>query len=97
MTAESTSVSVAEMLREKMFGGVSNVSNPRFLAFNSHLACSTKQQVAFNLRSREDLRDSLREMLLMVSRLLLNAFLFFSLCNFVCCLSLTDVGCVHGD
>lgn len=57
------------MLREKMFEGVYDVSDPRFLAFASHLACSTKQQVAFRSWSREDLRDSLREMLLMVSHL----------------------------
>lgn len=34
---------VAELLREKMFGGISDVSDLCFLALASHLACSTKQ------------------------------------------------------
>lgn len=70
VTPEFTATSVAEMLCEKMFGGgVSDISNPRFLALTNHLACSTKQQVAFRLQSPKDLGDSLREMLLMVRHL----------------------------
>lgn len=77
VTLKSTPASVAEMLHKKMFEGVSDVFDPRFLALASHLACSTKQQTAFSLRSQKDLRNSLREMLLMVSRpLSLSLFLF---------------------
>lgn len=43
VTAESTPASVVEMLHEKMFGGVSNASDPRLLTLISHLACSTRQ------------------------------------------------------
>lgn len=38
VTTESTLASVAKMLREKMFRGVFDVSDPRFLALASHLA-----------------------------------------------------------
>lgn len=47
MTPRFAAASVAEMLREKMFGGVYDVSEPCFLTLTSHMACSTKQQVAF--------------------------------------------------
>lgn len=67
------------MLRKKMFGGVSDVSDSRFLALASHLAYSTKQQVAFRSRSREDLGDSIREMLIMVSYLTFLRHVSFSL------------------
>lgn len=42
VTLESTPALAAKMLCEKMFGGIPNASDPRFLAFISHLACSTK-------------------------------------------------------
>lgn len=66
VNAESTPASVTQMLCNRRFGGV---PDPYFLAFVRQLACSTKQQVAFSLRSIEALGDGLREMFLMVSYL----------------------------
>lgn len=42
VTPGSTTAFVAEMLCERIFGGLSDVSNPRFLALASHLAYSAK-------------------------------------------------------
>lgn len=67
VTREFSLASAAKMLCEKMFEGTPDASDPRFLALISHLARSTKQQVVLNTRSLDDLRDSLREMFLMVS------------------------------
>lgn len=43
VTLGSATTSMAKMLRERMFGGVFDVSNPCFFALASHLTCSTKQ------------------------------------------------------
>lgn len=43
VTIESMLASAAKMICKRMFGGVSDASNPHFLALISHLACSTKQ------------------------------------------------------
>lgn len=59
MTPRSAATSVAEMLQEKKFGRISNVSDLRFLVLASHLACSTEQQGAFHSQSWEELGDRL--------------------------------------
>ncbi|XP_021620551.1 ciliary rootlet coiled-coil protein 2-like [Manihot esculenta] len=50
-----------------MFGGITQASDSRLLALSGHLASSTQEQVAFRARSREQLGDTAREMLLMVT------------------------------
>lgn len=67
ITHQSPATVVAEIIRERMFGGVMQASDPRLLALSGHLASSTQEQVAFRARSREQLGDTAREMLLMVS------------------------------
>lgn len=67
ITPQSTASIVAELLREKMFDGVTEASDPCLLALTGLLACSTREQVAFRSRTREELGDTTREMLLMVS------------------------------
>lgn len=44
VTPKSTPASAAKELRNKMFGGTPNASDPDFLALVSHLSCSTRQQ-----------------------------------------------------
>lgn len=68
-TLDSTPASAAKELCDKMFGGPPDASDPCLLALVSHLACSTRQQAAFSTRSVDDLGDSLREMLFMVSHM----------------------------
>lgn len=67
ITLQSPASIVVELLQERMFGGVTKASNPRLLALTGLLACSTREQVAFRSRTREELRDTVRKMLLMVS------------------------------
>lgn len=74
VTSESTPTSATKMLYEKMFGGISDVFDPRFLALISHLACFTKQQISHSL---DDLEDSLRKMFLMVSHMLSQGYFLF--------------------
>ncbi|XP_043805087.1 uncharacterized protein LOC122721404 [Manihot esculenta] len=49
-----------------MFGGITKASDPRLLALTGLLANSTREQVAFHSRTREELGDTIRKMLLMV-------------------------------
>lgn len=51
VTTESMPASTAKMLCERMFREILDVSDPRFLALISHLACSIKQHAVFNSRS----------------------------------------------
>lgn len=69
VTPESTSASAANELCNKMFGGTPNASDPYFLALVSHLVYSTRQQATLNTHFVDNLRDSLKEMLLMVSHM----------------------------
>ncbi|XP_043816057.1 uncharacterized protein LOC110623175 [Manihot esculenta] len=57
---------VAEIIKERMFGGVTEASDPRLLALTGLLASSTREQAVFRSRPREELGDTIREMLLMV-------------------------------
>ncbi|XP_021631901.1 uncharacterized protein LOC110629302 [Manihot esculenta] len=66
ITHQSPASVVAEILRERMFGGVTEASNPRLLALTSLLVSSTREQVAFRSRTREELGGTIREMLLML-------------------------------
>lgn len=63
VSADSTPASITEMLCNKVFKGVPDVSDPPFLALVCNLACATKQQYACSSRSIEALGDSLRKML----------------------------------
>lgn len=47
ITPQSPASTVVELLRETMFGGVTEASNPRLLALTNLLAYSTREQVAF--------------------------------------------------
>ena len=67
ITSESPASAVADLLREQMFGGATEASDPRLLALTGLLASFTKEQASFQSRSREELGSSIREMLLMVS------------------------------
>ena len=67
ISSESPASAVAALLRERMFGGITEASDPRLLALTGHLASSTKEQVSFQSRSREELGSTIGEMLLMVS------------------------------
>ncbi|XP_043807319.1 uncharacterized abhydrolase domain-containing protein DDB_G0269086-like [Manihot esculenta] len=67
ITPESPASAVAELLRERMFDGITEASDPRLLALTGLLASSTKEQVSFRSRSHEELGSSIREMLLMES------------------------------
>ena len=59
---------VAEIIKERMFGGVTEASDPRLLTLTGLLASSTREQAAFRSRPRGELGDTIREMLLMVRR-----------------------------
>lgn len=81
ISLESPASAVAALLRERMFGGITEASDPRLLALTGHLASSTKEQVSFQSRSREELGSTIGEMLLMVSyffHLSLSLLCFFS-------------------
>ncbi|XP_043805310.1 flocculation protein FLO11-like [Manihot esculenta] len=69
ITSESPASAVAALLRKRMFSGATEASDPRLLALTGHLASSTKEQVSFRSRSREELGSTIREMLLMVTGL----------------------------
>ncbi|XP_043808005.1 uncharacterized protein LOC122722137 [Manihot esculenta] len=71
ITSESPASAVADFLREQMFGGVTEASDPRLLALTGLLASSTKEQASFQSHSREELGSLIREMLLMVTGLLM--------------------------
>lgn len=49
-----------------MFSGIAEASDPHLLALTGLLACSTRKQVAFRSWTREELGDTVKEMLLMV-------------------------------
>lgn len=66
ITHQSLENVVAEILRERMFGRATEASDPRLLALTSLLASSTREQVAFRSRTRGELGDIIREMLLIV-------------------------------
>ncbi|XP_043806191.1 uncharacterized protein LOC122721716 [Manihot esculenta] len=66
ITHQSPASVVAEIIKERMFGGVIEASNPRLLALTGLLASSTREQAAFRSRPRGELGDTIREMLLMV-------------------------------
>ncbi|XP_043813698.1 uncharacterized protein LOC122723864 [Manihot esculenta] len=66
ITHQSPASVVAELIRERMFGGVTEASDPRLLALIGLLASSTREQAAFRSRPRGELGDIIREMLLMV-------------------------------
>lgn len=57
---------VVELLQERMFSGIAEASDPHLLALTGLLACSTREQVAFRSRTREELGDTVKEMLLIV-------------------------------
>ncbi|XP_043817062.1 uncharacterized protein LOC122724914 [Manihot esculenta] len=65
ITHQSLASVVAEILKERMFGGITEASDPCLLALTGLLASSTKEQAAFRSRPREELEDMIREMLLM--------------------------------
>ena len=67
ITHQSPASVVAEIVKERMFGGVLEASDPHLLALTGLLASSTREQAAFRSRPREELGDTIREMLLMVS------------------------------
>ncbi|XP_043805238.1 cell wall protein RBR3-like [Manihot esculenta] len=69
ITSESPASAVAALLRKRMFSGTTEALDPRLLALTGHLASSTKEQVSFRSRSREELGSTIREMLLMVTGL----------------------------
>ncbi|XP_043812481.1 uncharacterized protein LOC122723656 [Manihot esculenta] len=69
ITSESPASAVADLLREQMFGGATEASDPRLLALTGLLASFTKEQASFQSCSREELGSSIREMLLMVTGL----------------------------
>ncbi|XP_021602721.1 myosin heavy chain, striated muscle-like [Manihot esculenta] len=69
ITHQSPATVVAEIIGERMFGGVTQALDPRLLALSGHLASSTQEQVAFRAQSREQLGNIAREMLLMVTGL----------------------------
>ncbi|XP_043804867.1 uncharacterized abhydrolase domain-containing protein DDB_G0269086-like [Manihot esculenta] len=66
ITHQSPASVVAEIIRERMFGGIIEASDPRLLALTGLLASSTKEQAAFRSRPRGELGDIIREMLLMI-------------------------------
>ncbi|XP_043815239.1 rootletin-like [Manihot esculenta] len=66
ITHQSPASVVAKIIKERMFGGVIEASDPRLLALTSLLASSTREQAAFWSRPRGELGDTIREMLLMV-------------------------------
>ena len=69
ITHQSPASVVVEIIKERMFGSVTEASDPRLLALTGLLASSTREQAAFRSRPRGELGDTIREMLLMVSRL----------------------------
>lgn len=66
ITPQSPASIVVKLLWERMFGGVTDASDPRLLTLTGLLAYNTREQVAFRSRTREELGDTIREMLLMV-------------------------------
>ncbi|XP_043814063.1 uncharacterized protein LOC122723984 [Manihot esculenta] len=66
ITHQSPTSVVAEIIKERMFGGVTEASDPHLLALTSLLATSTREQAAFRSRPRRELGDTIREMLLML-------------------------------
>ncbi|XP_021616553.2 uncharacterized protein LOC110617856 [Manihot esculenta] len=66
ITHQSPASVVAEIVKERMFGGVLEASDLRLLALTGLLASSTREQAAFRSRPRGELVDTIREMLLMV-------------------------------
>ena len=77
ITSQSPASAVAELLRKQMFGGTTEASDPRLLALTGLLASSTKEQASFRSRSREELGNTIREMLLMVSYFSISLLIFF--------------------
>ncbi|XP_043806657.1 uncharacterized protein LOC122721798 [Manihot esculenta] len=69
ITHQSPASVVAEIVKERMFGGVMEALDPRLLALTGLLASSTREQAAFRSRPRGELGDTIREMLLMVTGL----------------------------
>lgn len=67
ITHQSPASIIAELLRERMFDGITEASDPRLLTLTGLLASSIREQVTFHSRTREELRDTIREMLLMVN------------------------------
>lgn len=82
VTPESTPASAAKILCEKMFGGILDASDPRFLALVSHLAYSTKQRAIVSSHPLDDLGDSLKDMFLIVSHLLFSRIILTPLTFF---------------
>ncbi|XP_043811063.1 uncharacterized protein LOC122723326 [Manihot esculenta] len=66
ITHQSPASIVAKIIKGRMFGGVTEASDPRLLALTGLLANSTREQAAFRSRPRGELGDTIREMLLMV-------------------------------
>ncbi|XP_043808393.1 uncharacterized protein LOC122722256 [Manihot esculenta] len=66
ITHQSPASVVAEIIKERMFGGATEASDPHLLALTGLLASSTREQAAFRSRPRGELGDTIREMLLMV-------------------------------
>ncbi|XP_043808370.1 uncharacterized protein LOC122722240 [Manihot esculenta] len=66
ITHQSPASVVAEIVKERMFGGALEASDPHLLALIGLLASSTREQAAFRSRPRGELGDIIREMLLMV-------------------------------
>ncbi|XP_043815636.1 uncharacterized protein LOC110623700 [Manihot esculenta] len=81
ITHQTPTSVVAEILRERMFGGITEASDPRLLALTGLLAGFTREQAVFRSRPRGELGDRIREMLLMVSCPF--CFRFGFLCFFV--------------
>ena len=77
ITHQSPASVVAEILRERMFGGITEASDQRLLALTGLLASSTREQASFRSRSREELGDIIREMLLMVNCLSVSLLVLF--------------------
>lgn len=76
VSADSTPASITRMMCSKVFGGILDVFDPYFLVVVCNLAYAAKQQSACSLRSIEAVRESLREMLLMVSYLPFSSIIF---------------------
>ncbi|XP_043808344.1 uncharacterized protein LOC122722225 [Manihot esculenta] len=65
ITHQTPASVVAEILREQMFSGITEASDPRLLTLTGLLAGFTREQAAFQSRPRGELGDRIREMLLM--------------------------------
>ncbi|XP_043811049.1 tropomyosin alpha-3 chain-like [Manihot esculenta] len=73
ITHQSPAGVVVEILRERMFGGVTDASDSRLLALTGHLAGFTREQATFRSLPREELGEKIREMLLMALGLSMEA------------------------